>query len=107
MIYYVISVITLVSALVGLFFAIQATRNGRGIERTNALYMFSRSIATVLIAGIPLFQKSSELLIIATLMMLIVQLIDGVVGVYIKDKLGTVGPFILVIIHAICLGIYL
>ena len=35
--------------------------------------------------------------------MLIVQLADGIVGIYIKKRMRTVGPFIMAFIH----GIYL
>jgi len=104
--YYVIASLTLFSALVGMYFAIMAIRDGVKVERTNAIYMFSRSVATVIIAAIPLFQKSAELLIIGTIIMLIVQLIDGIGGMYIKDRLGTVGPLILVVIHSVCLCVY-
>ena len=54
--YYLIAIITLISALLGLLFSVQAVRAGKDVERTNALYMFARSAALLFAAVVPLDQ---------------------------------------------------
>ncbi len=102
--YYVVAVITFVSAALGLLFSIGALRNGRGTEKENALYMFARSAALVFIAVIPLCVKESGLLVVITGAMLIVQIIDGLIGIYIKSRMRTIGPFIMAACHIACLN---
>lgn len=103
MIYYVTAVTTVVSAVLGLMFSIQAVRGGKGKERQNALYMMARSAACVVISVVPLLVENFQLLALVTGAMLVIQLIDGAVGIYIKDRMRTVGPFFMAALHAACL----
>ena len=103
MLFYLTAYTTLLSAILGLFFSIRAVKKGKSIERTNALYMFARCLALVCISLIPLFTKSTNLLIIITCLMLIIQIIDGFIGLYMKECMTTIGPFIMAFLHAVCL----
>lgn len=105
--YYLIASITLLSAVLGLLFSIQAVRASEKINRLNALYMLARSTAIVLMAVIPLCVKTSGFLIVITGAMLIIQIIDGIAGIYIKNRMRTIGPFIMAFLHAVCLFAYL
>ena len=103
MAYYLTACITSLSAFLGLAFSIYAIRNSDNQEKTNALYMFARSVAIVFISIIPFFRGSGVLLFIITSSMLIIQVIDGIVGIYIQARMRTVGPFIMAVLHAICI----
>lgn len=103
MAYYLTACITSLSAFLGLAFSIYAIRNSDNQEKTNALYMFARSVAIVFISIIPFFRGSGVLLFIITSSMLIIQVIDGIVGIYIQNRMRTVGPFIMAVLHAICI----
>lgn len=104
--YYTTAIITLLSAVFGLVFAILAVRKGKAEERTNALYMMARSLALVTISVIPIYSKNEFILVTITAAMLIVQIIDGIAGVYIKERMRTAGPFIMAVLHGICLWLY-
>lgn len=101
--YYLTACITSLSAFLGLAFSIYAIKNSDNQEKTNALYMFARSMAILFISVIPFFQRSDVLLRIITSSMLIIQVIDCIVGIYIKNRMRTVGPSIMAVLHAICL----
>ena len=103
MVYYLTACITSLSAFLGVAFSIYAIKNSENQEKTNALYMFARSIAILFISIIPFFRGSDVLLFIITSSMLIIQVIDFVVGIYIKNRIRIVGPFIMVVLHGICL----
>lgn len=105
--YYIMAFATLLSAVLGLVFSIYSVRKDTDEAKTNALYMLARSLALVLISAIPLCRKNSGFLWLVTLAMLIVQLADGIVDIYIKKRMRTVGPFIMAFIHGICLWSYL
>ena len=100
MVYYLTACITSLSAFLGLAFSIYAIKNSDNQEKTNALYMFARSMAILFISVIPFFQRSDVLLRIITSSMLIIQVIDCI---YIKNRMRTVGPSIMAVLHAICL----
>ena len=96
MVYYLTACITSLSAFLGLAFSIYAIKNSDNQEKTNALYMFARSMAILFISVIPFFQRSDVLLRIITSSMLIIQVIDCIVGIYIKAiphrKVGAILP---------------
>ena len=108
MTYYFAACITILSALLGLIFSIRAAGEGKGNERanerTNALYMFARSLGLLCLAVAPLVIESLPLLALVTGIMLLVQAVDGIVGMYTKNILRTAGPFLMAGLHAICLG---
>ena len=103
MAYYLTVFVTLASTLLGMAFAIHAAVKGRHTERYNALYLLTRSAAFVLLAIVPLFWHSESLLIAVTSAMLLVQLIDGIIGIRLKSRMRTAGPFLLTVLHAACL----
>lgn len=104
LIYYVTAYTTLISAVLGLCFSIQALiAEKRRVPRTNAQYMLARSIALACIAAIPVFTDAPDILGAVTVAMLIVQIIDGIIGIIIKNKIRTAGPFIMAACHAVCL----
>ena len=103
MAYYITACITSLSAFLGLVFSLFAINKAENQENANALYMFARCIAIVFISAIPFFWRSDILLRILTSSMLIIQIIDGIIGIYLKDCMKTVGPFIMAILHIICL----
>lgn len=105
--YYLCAYITLISSILGVGFSIGAIVGEKGKHKENALYMFARSIALLGIAIIPICIEAKNLLIIITSAMLIVQVIDVFIGIYIKDKMRTGGPFMMAACHAISLLLYL
>lgn len=105
--YYLCAYITLISSILGIGFSIGAIAKETGKNKENALYMLARSIALMVIAVIPVCMEVKNILILITAAMLIVQIIDGLIGIYIKDKMRTGGPFVMALFHAISLLIYL
>lgn len=103
LIYYINAYTTLISAVLGVCFSIGAVIKEKGNNRTNALYMFARSLALTCAAVIPVCRNAPAILFVATMAMLIVQIIDCIIGIVIKSKIRTVGPFIMAACHAICL----
>ena len=89
MAYYLTACITSLSAILGLAFSIYAIKNSKNQEKMNALYMFARSVAIVFISIIPFFRGSGELLFIITSPIFIIQVIDCIVGIYIKSRIST------------------
>lgn len=107
MIFNITAYTTLLSAVLGLLFAIRAVKKGDSIARTNALYMFVRCASLVGISVIPLFTRSNNLLVIITCSMFIIQIMDGFIGLYMKNSMTTIGPFIMAFMHAVCLYLFL
>ena len=105
--YYFIAFISSISAILGFFFSIEAVWKGTKSSRTSALYMLARSIALVFIAIVPICIRADPLLIIVIIAMLIVQITDCLVGVYIKRKTRIIGPAIMAIAHALSIWAYL
>lgn len=100
---YITAVLTLISAAMGVLFSIAFIRKEKGNSRTNALYMFARSLALLISAIIPFFINSIQILSIVTAAMGIVQIVDGFIGIAIKNRIQTFGPFMLAVYHNICL----
>ncbi|CVI65016.1 hypothetical protein NDGK_00056 [Clostridiales bacterium CHKCI001] len=76
MLFYSTAFITLLSAVLGLLFSIQAIIKGKGTERENTLYIFARSIAVLCASTITLIIKSNNLLLVITGTMMIVQIVS-------------------------------
>ena len=103
LIYYINAYTTLISAALGICFSIAAVIKEKGNSRINALYMFARSLALACVAVIPVCRNAPTILFIVTAAMLIVQIVDCIIGIVIKSKMRTVGPFIMAACHAVCL----
>lgn len=107
--YYVTAFTTLLSAALGLCFSIGAflsNKSNKGKSLNNSMYMFARSLALFCIAVVPVCMKDPAVLIIITSAMLIVQLIDCIIGIIIKNIMRTIGPFIMSVCHAVCLLLF-
>ena len=83
--YYFTCCATFFSALLGLVFSFHTVRTSKGTAKANALYLLTRSIALVLISATPVLLQSLDVLIAITCAMLIVQTIDGAIGIYEKS----------------------
>lgn len=103
LIYYINAYTTLISAVLGVCFSIRAVIAERKTSRTNALYMFARSLALACAAAIPVCRNAPAILFVVTGIMLIVQIVDCIIGIVIKNKMRTIGPFIMAVCHAMCL----
>lgn len=55
-------------------------------SRTNALYMFARSLSLACVAAIPVCRNAPDILFVVTGIMLIVQIVDCIIGIAIKIK---------------------
>lgn len=96
--------INLVSAVLGVCFSLKAVISEKGNGQVNAMYMFARSPALACASAIPVWVNAPGILTAVTAAMLVVQAADCVIGVLIKNKLRTVGPFMMAACHAVCLG---
>lgn len=105
--YYICAFVTLISAVLGDVFSVRTILNVKEIDREIVLYMFARCITLTFIAVTPILKEDVNLLVIITMGMFIVQVIDGFIGVSIKNRLRTLGPFVMAICHIMCLLIYL
>ena len=100
MIYYSIACITFLSAVLGFVFSVSTVIKRKNADRTDALYLLARSTAIALV-------ESGELLTAVTGGMLIIQLADGIIGLYGKSLVRTAGPFVMAFLHAVSLWMYL
>ena len=107
LIYYINAYTTLISAVLGVCFSIEAAidKTETSRSRSHALYMFARSLALMCAAVIPIFRNAPTILFVATMAMLIVQIVDCIIGIIIKSKMRTVGPLIMAVCHAVCLSL--
>ena len=103
LIYYINAYTTLISAALGICFSIGAVLKEKENSRTNALYMLARSLALTCAAVITVCRNAPTILFVVTAIMLIVQTVDCIIGIIIKSKMRTVGPFIMAVCHAVCL----
>ena len=101
--YYINAYTSLISAVLGVCFSAGAVIKEKGNSRANALYMFARSLALACAAVIPVCRNTPDILFIITGLMLIVQTVNCIIGIIIKNKMRTIGPFIMAACHAICL----
>lgn len=90
--------VTLASAVLGTIFAVSAVRTKDG-PKTVSFYLLARSVALTAAALVPIFIKSAVLLAVLTGVMLTIQILDGMVGICIKNPLRTWGPFIMAALH--------
>ena len=103
MAYEITMVITLLSTFLGVLFSIRAVTKDKGGEA--ALYLLARSAVLFLAAVFLLFVRFSSLLALITAVMLVIQLIDGFVGIHLKNRQRIIGPFLLAVLHGVCLFI--
>ena len=100
-------VFTCISALVSLGFSVEAIMKAEKEAKTNALYAASRSIALVVITVVAFIIRSRDMIIIGAVGMIIVQALDGIVGIKIKNVFKTIGPFLTSIVNMVLIFLYL
>ncbi len=96
-IYYTCAAITMISALVSFGFSVEAFIKSKNMEReafTNAMYAMSRSCALALSSFVPYFFHSIPYLSAISIIMIVVQAIDAVIGFKIGNKFKTYGPML-------------
>ncbi|KRM58611.1 hypothetical protein [Secundilactobacillus malefermentans] len=105
MAYYLCAAFTLISALVSLGFSIDAYHSAQPeTALTNAKYALSRSTAIALIMVGLILIKSTPALMVIALIMIIVQLLDGLIGIKIS-LFKAIGPLVTAIVNAVLLAV--
>ena len=94
--YFLLVSITIISSIISLFYATMALRS-KGKDDT-AYYAFVRSIAIFILIVLAVIINDRNLLLGCSLLMVLVQLGDAIVGLRISDKLKTYGPLSVAII---------
>lgn len=105
--YYICAAITLISASISLYFSVLTVSKSEGEGKITALYVTARSFALICVSIVPFFVLSKELVSITAAAMILVQFLDGWIGIKIGDKFETLGPFITAAVHLVVLIIYL
>jgi hypothetical protein len=90
--FYICAAITTFSALVSLGFSIAAIPNTSGQTRTLAFYASARSLAFAILSAWSFVNGSAIWLEAAAIGMIIVQAIDALIGITIRDIMKTLGP---------------
>ena len=94
---------TAISALVSAGFSLAAVF-ARTPYDTIALYAASRSVALPIAIAVAIFRRSSAGLAALALVVGLLQLFDGLIGVYAHDASKTYGPFVLSLLTFITLA---
>jgi hypothetical protein len=107
--YYFCAVFTFISSAVSFGFSINAylkSKSQKDINFTNAKYAMSRSFALFLAAiGLFIF-VSNPYLITLSLIMICIQLFDGIIGIKI-NTFKTIGPILTAVGNAVLLILFL
>ena len=101
--YHVTACMTQISALLGFLYSLRGVRNCKGGNDKAFSYMDARSFALLILAVIPMAERSVSALVLITFSMMIVQVIDSVIGITEKSLARTLGPFIMALCHLVCL----
>jgi hypothetical protein len=107
--YYLCAIFTLISAAVSFGFSIDAyikSRPQKEFALNNAKYAMSRSLSLFLVAIGPFILTSTQYLIVLSVIMIGVQLFDGIIGIKIS-VFKTVGPILTAIGNTVFLVILL
>lgn len=97
------AVVTAVSAFVSLGFALAALRGASGAQLTASRYALVRSLALLVVAVVASLSGRAEFVVLAGIAMTLVQAGDGVVGLGLKDRAKTWGPFLTAALNAAAL----
>jgi hypothetical protein len=90
--YWVCASVTALSAFISLFFSTLAVRTSSGLARTNALYATARTLPLAAVSVVPFFHHSRSWLIALAVTLTLVQALDALIGVRIRDRKETWGP---------------
>ncbi len=101
--FWVCAIITAVSAFVSLGFSIAGMAAADASSRTSSMYASARSLALVVTATVALLTRSNSYVEAIAVTMVIVQAVDAVIGVRIRDRLKTVGPAATALVNAAAL----
>ena len=101
--YWICAGVTAASALVSLGFSVAAVLSVRNQDRTNAMYVLSRSVALAAVSVVPLINQRRSALLTIALAMVIVQALDAIVGGTIRDRMKTFGPAFLGALNLVAL----
>jgi hypothetical protein len=107
--YYFCAIFTLISAVVSFGFSIEAYLQSRSVKNlalSNAKYAMSRSFSLFLVSIGLLVYISTPYLIALSLIMIFIQLFDGIIGIKIS-VFKTVGPILTAVGNAIVLWLLL
>lgn len=74
--YHVTACMTLISALLGFLYSLRGVRNCKGGNDKAFSYMAARSFALLILAVVPIAERSVSALVLITFSMMIVQVID-------------------------------
>jgi len=97
MFYYICAAMTAISACVSFGFSIEAFIKGKKAKDesfTNAMYAMSRSGALAICSFIPFFNSALQGLIEISIIMIIVQGFDAIIGFKIRSVFKTIGPLL-------------
>lgn len=89
------ALVTVASAAVSLFFAVDGLRGSRPDAVTASRYALARSIALFAVALTGLFSASEAFVAAIATAMILVQSLDALVGVGLHDRVKTFGPAIM------------
>ncbi|AAT88825.1 hypothetical protein ATY41_12160 [Leifsonia xyli subsp. xyli] len=67
------------------------------------MYAFARSLALVVVAVIALFTGAVPFVVAIAIAMIIVQGVDAVIGVVIRDRTKTIGPAVTAVANLVAL----
>lgn len=107
--YYICAAFTLISATVSFGFSIAAYLNAReqnGSALTNAKYAVSRSLALLLVGIGLFFFREASFLIALSMVMIGIQLFDGIIGLKISP-FKTLGPLFTALGNTVVLILFL
>ena len=102
--YWICAIFTLASAFTSFGFSVVAfVSSDKGPSQTNAMYASSRSVALVIASLVPFSYHSVPWLAAVSLVMIIIQFTDAIIGFKIKDNLKTYGPALTAVFNLIAL----
>jgi hypothetical protein len=98
-VFYICAAITAASAFTSLGFSLSAVKQSNDTSRINALYASSRSIALAVVSLVPFLYHSVPFLAGIALIMILVQTVDVIVGIFTHKLLKIYGPVITAVIN--------
>jgi hypothetical protein len=90
--FWVCSSITVISAAVSFGYAVAGLRGATGVAITPSMYALARSIALLVVAVIAPLTGSVAFVAASAIAMIVVQGVDAVIGVRLRDRVKTFGP---------------
>lgn len=101
--YWVCVIVTLLSAAVSLGYSIHAAGAASGEGLVPARYALSRSVALLVVAAIAPFTGLVSFVAAAAIAMVLVQTLDAIVGITIRDVLKSIGPAAMATVNLVAL----